>query len=81
MKATTSLKEVREPKAIEKEGDGCELNLSADRKWMRMVIDGKLVASFHVDYVGKVLGGPGKRSSTGTSTTTGASAYDLAANK
>ncbi len=81
MKANTPSKEVRESKAIEKESDGCELNLSADRKWMRMVIDGKLVASFHVDYVAKVLAGSGKRPSTRISTTTGANAYELPAEK
>lgn len=36
--------------------EGCELSLSADGQWVRFVVDGKLVASFHVNYVGKVLG-------------------------
>ena len=35
--------------------DGCELKLSADQNWMRFIVDGKQVASFHVNYVVKVL--------------------------
>lgn len=40
----------------------CWLELSQDSKWMRLVVDGKLVASFHVNYVSKVLGGDSKKS-------------------
>lgn len=49
-------------KLIEHPIEGCELNLSADGKWMRLVVDGKLVASFHVNYVNKVLGNDSKKS-------------------
>lgn len=35
--------------------DGCELNLSSDGKWMRLVVEGKQVAAFHIEYVQKVL--------------------------
>jgi hypothetical protein len=41
---------------VANEEEGCELNLSADNQWLRLVVAGKQVASFHVDYVRKVLG-------------------------
>lgn len=51
-------------KLIENPIEGCELNLSADGKWMRLVVDGALVASFHVNYVTKVIGGESKKSTS-----------------
>ena len=36
--------------------DGCELNLSADNQWLRLIVSGKQVTVFHVNYVNKVLG-------------------------
>ncbi len=45
---------------IELPDEGCELNLSADRNWVRFIVDGKLIASFHVNYVNKVLATPEK---------------------
>ena len=36
--------------------DSCELNLSADKQWLRLIVSGKQVATFHVNYVNKVLG-------------------------
>ena len=39
----------------------CRLELSHDSKWMRLIIDGKLVASFHVNYVSKVLEGKSEK--------------------
>ena len=60
MKANTTKSKPHEPKMVEREGESCELNLSSDRKWMRLIVDGKLVASFHVNYVNKVLGAQGK---------------------
>lgn len=36
--------------------EGCELSLSADRQWLRLILSGKQVASFHVNYANKVLG-------------------------
>jgi hypothetical protein len=50
------------PVFVDDAKQGCELNLSADGKWMRLVVDGKLVASFHVNYVSKVLGSDSKKS-------------------
>ena len=44
------------PRQIEQAVEGHELSLSADKKWMRLHVDGKLVVSFHVNYVNKVLG-------------------------
>ena len=46
----------KNPVMVEEPIEGCELNLSADQKWLRLVVDGKQVASFHVNYVNKVLG-------------------------
>lgn len=51
-------------KLIEEATETCVLNLSADGKWMRLVVDGKLVASFHVNYVSKVLGSDSKKSTS-----------------
>ncbi|GEM_PF-6688706 len=31
------------------------LELSKDKKWLRFIVDGKLMTTFHVDYVKKVL--------------------------
>lgn len=38
------------------EAPTCELALSADKKWMRLIIDNKQIATFHVDYVLKTIG-------------------------
>jgi hypothetical protein len=35
--------------------ESCELSLSADSQWLRLVVGGKQVVSFHVNYVNKVL--------------------------
>jgi hypothetical protein len=43
--------------------------LSADNKWMRLIIDGDLIASFHVNYVRKVLGTQSKDESPTERTT------------
>ena len=63
MSKNTNNSSSHEPKQIEQAIEGCELNLSADKKWMRLVVDGKLTASFHVNYVNKVLGNEPKKSS------------------
>jgi hypothetical protein len=34
---------------------GCELTLSPDNQWLRLIVSGKQVAVFHVNYVNKVL--------------------------
>lgn len=56
MSASSNKNSTREPKQIEQAVEGHELILSADKKWMRLHVDGKLVVSFHVNYVNKVLG-------------------------
>ena len=33
----------------------CQLELSADGNWLRLVIDEKQIVSFHVNYVQKIL--------------------------
>lgn len=45
---------------IDQPAESCELNLSADRKWLRFVVEGKQIASFHINYVNKVLGNSDK---------------------
>jgi hypothetical protein len=35
--------------------ESCTLELSADAKWMRLIVGGKLTSAFHVEYVRKVL--------------------------
>ena len=64
MNKNTATSNGHEPKQIEQAIEGCELSLSADRKWMRLMVDGKLVASFHVNYVNKVLGNETKKSTS-----------------
>jgi|GEM_PF-5213159 len=44
-----------EPVQVTEAEDGCSLDLSADGKWMRLNVSGKLIAAFHVDYVQKVM--------------------------
>lgn len=56
MSTSLNKNNTREPKQIEQAVEGHELSLSADKKWMRLHVDGKLVVSFHVNYVKKVLG-------------------------
>lgn len=48
-------KQKNNPAQIVEAKDGCELSLSADGNWMRLVVEGKQVAAFHVEYVQKVL--------------------------
>lgn len=55
MSASSNKKSTREPKQIEQAVEGHELSLSADKQWMRLHVDGKLVVSFHVNYVNKIL--------------------------
>ncbi len=35
----------------------CDLELSADKNWLRLIVNEKLVATFHAAYVQKVLDG------------------------
>ena len=49
---------------VEQETNECSLSLSADRNWMRLVVNGKLVAGFHVNYVKKVLGEGAKKTAS-----------------
>lgn len=42
--------------------ESCTLELSADGKWMRLIVGGKLTSAFHVEYVRKVLGETAKDS-------------------
>lgn len=48
--------ETIEPRRVTGDEEGCELSLSADKEWLRLVVAGKQVATFHVNYVRKVLG-------------------------
>ena len=36
--------------------ESCTLELSADGKWMRLIVGGRLTSAFNVEYVRKVLG-------------------------
>jgi hypothetical protein len=56
MKTQATTGKTPDPIEILDQKDGCELSLSADQQWMRLVVSGKQVASFHVNYVRKVLG-------------------------
>lgn len=40
---------------IELPESGCELTLSPDNQWLRLIVSGKQVAVFHVNYVNKIL--------------------------
>ena len=51
---------------VEDSSDECNLSLSADGNWVRFVVDGKQIASFHVNYVRKVLATPEKESTKRT---------------
>lgn len=42
---------------VTSETEQCSLSLSADGKWMRLIVNGHLTAAFHVNYVSKVLAG------------------------
>lgn len=55
MKNNTTNSRGSEPPKVEGAVDGCELNVSANGEWLRLIVSGKLVASFHTDYARKVL--------------------------
>ena len=42
--------------------ESCTLELSADGKWMRLIVGGRLTSAFHVEYVRKVLGSSAEES-------------------
>jgi hypothetical protein len=43
------------PKVLD-ETERCSLSLSADGKWLRLIVNGHQTVAFHVNYVNKVLG-------------------------
>lgn len=53
-KAKVQADAIAAPKVLE-ETEQCSLTLSADGKWMRLIVNGNLTAAFHVNYVNKVL--------------------------
>ncbi len=55
MKQKAQKSEVLEPVSVTDDENGSALDLSRDGKWMRLIVSGKLIAAFHVDYVQKVL--------------------------
>lgn len=46
------------------DSESCELCLSADGNWMRLLVGGKQTATFHVSYVKKVLAAGSKTTKT-----------------
>lgn len=74
MKSTSKTKTAEH--FVEDATDSCELSLSADQKWMRLMVDGKLVASFHVNYVKKVLS-PSEQKMTKTGVKPAAPSLDM----
>ncbi len=40
---------------MKKQETHCELNLSADHKWLRVTVNGKQVVSFHINYINTIL--------------------------
>ncbi len=52
----SSKTEFSQTESIIQATESCELTLSADKKWLRLVVGGKQIVSFHVNYVNLVLG-------------------------
>lgn len=46
---------IKDVPQVTSETEQCSLSLSADGKWMRLIVNGHLTAAFHVNYVSKVL--------------------------